>query len=266
MSCTVCGSTTSCNCYGTERRRCASNSCCQNTVQATPTPFYNCGSPCQESHQQKITIQEFFVDVNIQDSWNIPACGSSATVVANSLKSIVVGSYLWNPDYGYFEVSAFNAGTGQVTLINHCDDGNSSAGTNVPSCTNFTVTVPPVNTESSNVCVAIDFTAPDVGDCIDITLTTTTGLTVADTVQIGSGFYFVQELKPNAIITICNRGDGIAPGTPVIARDTNGDYQYCLTVVSVNPCDRDPQLPEKSSYVTRNLSRVWVMPGIMGIM
>jgi len=250
MSCNTCGSNTTCGCRGQivgvvlNRPNCNTGSgcqpdCCENTTHAQPTPFYNCAPQCAEGHNKNIFIQQFVADIKIQDSWNVPACGQTATVTSVELQGIVVGSYIWNPTYGYFEITAFNPTTNQITVLNHCNEGNAAAGTTVPSCTEFTVTVPPCDCSTdSGVCVAIDFTAPDVDDCIDITLTAVTGITAGDTVQIGTGFYFVEATKPNDIITICNQGEGITPGTSVIALDANGNYQYCLSVISTNPCDR----------------------------
>ncbi len=248
MSCSVCGSNVPCNCnYGPnlvqDPAACCNptpSGCCQNVVVPAPTPFYNCAPACPENHTQKIVIQSFRADVKIVDSWNVPACDLSAVVNTESLNAIVVGSYLWNPTYGYFLITAFNSGTGQITLLNPCVTGNASPGTQIPACTEFTVTVPPCDcTNDSQVCVAIDFTAPDVGDCIDITLTNTTGILVGNVIQIGTGQYRVSALKPNDIITICNDGDGITPGTSVIAKDAQGNYQYCIQVVASNPCDAD---------------------------
>lgn len=253
MSCRTCGSNTRCGCSGTIvgvvlnrpnacDTACAPD-CCENTVHANPTPFYNCAPACAEGHTKSIFIQQFVADIKIQDSWNVPGCGLTATVTSIELQGIVVGSYIWNPTYGYFEITAFNPTTNQITILNHCNEGNAAAGTTVPSCTEFTVTVPPCDCGSdSDVCVAIDFTAPDVDDCVDITLSGTTGLTAGDTIQIGTGFYFLEEIKPNDVVTICNQGEGITPGTSVIALDANGNYQYCISIISTNPCDRDAVL------------------------
>ena len=253
MACTVCGSNIPCGCSSCSQPALTNPlctptplpGCCQNVVRAAPAPFYECAPSCAESHGKSITIQSFSADVKLIDTWNIPACGESATINSESLRAIVVGSYLWNPDFGYFEVTAFNSGTGQVTLTNHCTTGNAAAGTNVPSCTEFTVTVPPCDCNTATgICVAIDFTAPANGDCIDITLTSTTGLTASDTIQIGTGFYFVEAIKPNDIITICNHGEGITPGTSVIA-GTPPNYNYCISIVSTNACDRTPEIQVK---------------------
>jgi len=255
MTCSTCGSNLPCPCsqqFQTGVGRtcidpcgiqagCNPNSCCQPSLPAAPVPFYACVPNCPENHTQTFVQQQFYFDVSAQNSWNIPACGTTAILVVPGLKSINVGSYIWDATYGFFEVTAFDITTGQLTVLNHCNAGNAAVGTTVPACTLFTITVPPCDCgDSSQVCVAIDFTAPEVDDCIDITLTATTGLTASDTVQIGTGFYFVDAIKPNNIITICNKGNGITPGTPVIAKDINGGYQYCLSVISRNPCENTP--------------------------
>lgn len=262
MSCTTCGSNVNCNCsqpacntvptcntgYANVGSGCCGTGsvvgCCSPTVQAAPIPYYSCAPACPEDHTQKIVINKFAADVKVTSSWNVPVCGESATVTIPGLTAITIGSYLWNPSYGYFEVTSFNAGTQQVTLVNRCTDGNATAGTSVAACTEFTVTDPPVDISTqSGVCVAVDFTAPPVCDavgcCIDITVTTVNGLVSGGTVQIGTGFYQVSAVKPNDVITICNQGDGILPGTAVIAQDASGNYNYCLTILSSNPCEAD---------------------------
>mgnify|MGYP006921287115 CR=1 FL=1 len=258
MSCTVCGSSVSCNCSG-NRVSCGQsvsycttcngngcNSCsgtgnCNvNVVPACPQPYYNCAPSCQESNTQKIIINQFAQCLNVVNSWNIPACGLSATLSIPGLTAITIGSYLWDEEFGYFEITAFDSGLQQVTVINHCNEENAAAGTSVPACTCFLNAAPPTEEEpSSTPCVAIDFTAPAVSACIDITLTNTTGILAGDVVQIGSGFYRIAEVKPNDIVNICNDGDGITPGTSVIAQDASGNYQYCLQIISTSPCDRD---------------------------
>lgn len=249
VGCTVCGSGVTCTCNQSQIV-CTSTpnpQCCAPAVPASPTPYYECASPCPENHNSRVVLQQFNADIKVQNTWNIPACGEEATITVIGLKSINLGSYIWNQTYGYFEVVGFDTGSGQVTIENHCNEGNAVAGTTVPACTLFTVVDPPCDCPSAeNICVAVDFTAPDVGDCLDITLTTNEGIRAGDTVEIGTGFYFVNEVKPNNIINICNEGQGITPGTPVIALDSAGDYNYCLTILTGNPCDADAVLQGKN--------------------
>lgn len=242
MSCTTCGSNVPCGCLPASDPCSTSygGTCTGNTVPGVPQPYFACAPICQESNTQKVVINQFAQALKVANSWNVPACGLTATLSIPGLVSIVIGSYLWNETYGYFEVTAFDSGLQQVTVINNCNEGNAAAGTAVPACTEFINTAPPAADEDPNTpCVAIDFTAPAVSACIDITLNNTTGITSGDTIQIGSGFYRVAEVKPNDIINICNDGDGITPGTSVIAIDASGNFNYCLQIISSNPCTRD---------------------------
>lgn len=247
MSCSSCGSVLpNCGCVrqpvcttcGTNGN-CACNSganCITNLIPASPQPFYSCAPTCQETNTQRIVVNQFAVALKVVNSWNVPACEGSSIVTIPGLVSITIGSYLWNEEFGYFEITAFDSGLQQVTLVNHCTTGNAAPGTNIPACTEFLNTAPPVDIPTTDICVAIDFTAPAVSDCIDITLTSTTGIGIGDTVEIGSGFYRVSAIKPNQIITICNDGSGITPGTPVIA-GTPPNYNYCLQIIATSPCD-----------------------------
>ena len=168
MSCSTCGSQVPCGCRTDPALGNCSTvapGCCQNVVSPTPTPFYQCAPSCPESHVQKIVLQQFYGTITVADSWNIPACEGSAVLNVLGLKSIGLGSYIWNSDYGYFEVTAFNSSTGQITVVNHCTNhcgvANEAAGTSIPSCTEFTITAPPCDTtDPSQVCVTIDFTGP----------------------------------------------------------------------------------------------------------
>lgn len=222
MSCTRCGCTTSCTC--------------------SSSPYYSQADVCTEDHCEKICVTEFTAAVCPTTSWNVPLCGQTAMLAVDGLAGASVGSYLWHKAYGYFEITSVDVGRGLLGVTNNCTEGNASPGVQIPACTCFVVTVPPAASgdAASGVCVEIDFTAPEQDVQLDITLSSTQGLAVADTVQIGTGFYFIYAIKPNNIITIINQGEGIVPGTPVIAKDANGNYQYCLSIISTNPCGRDP--------------------------
>ena len=264
MSCTVCGSNTPCRCHACTTDAalpCGTTvtpgGCCQNVVQATPQPFYACAPACPEDHTKKIILQQFFGTITITDSWNIPACGQTAVLNVMGLKSINIGAYIWNTSYGYFEVTAFNSGTGQITIVNNCNDGNASPGTNVPSCTDFTITVPPCNCiDTSQVCVAIDFTAPENGDCLDITLTSVGTIQAGDIIEIGSGRYTVDHIVNSTVLNICNTGEGITPGTPVIAKNEAGDYQYCITIIDTCCSQIEANFPDGLTPCTDFENRV----------
>lgn len=223
MTCNRCGSHTSCNC-----RSCSS------------VPYYQTADVCPEDNCQKIYEQQFSFGLCSSTGWNVPSCWQTAVIEVGNLLGASVGSYVWHETYGYFKITSVDVAKGTIGITNTCVDGNAAPGTQIPPCTCFVVTVPPVDiSENTGACVEIDFTAPAECDCIDIIVSSTAGLTVSDTIQIGSGFYFLDAIKPDNVITICNHGEGIVPGTAVIAKGANGEYQYCISVVSTNPCDRD---------------------------
>lgn len=219
---------------------CNRTPCCCG-LPASPTPYYVGGVACKENHTQNIYYNQFNAGLTIKSAWNIPQCGGSAILSIPELVSITIGANLWHPIYGYFEVIAFDSDSRLITVQNNCLSDNAPVGSSVPECTTFTIT-PPRCCEDINqngVFVAYDFTAPDEDDCIDITLTSLEGLIAGNDAQIGSGIYFLQDVKSNNVVTICNQGQGITPGTPVIAKNVAGDYQYPVVSITVNSCTQD---------------------------
>lgn len=70
-------------------------------------------------------------------SWSIPTCDNTATIETAGLTNVVIGSYLWNPTYGYFQVAAFDSSNGEITVLNECFAENAAALTVVPAGTTF---------------------------------------------------------------------------------------------------------------------------------
>lgn len=248
MACSGCGNVNCNGCSGSNvmgsgviltpvecsTRPCSPSDSCSKPSPASPSPYYNCTPTCQEDHCQQVNVFNYQTAICVNYAFNIPACGQLANVYFTDLKVLPVGAYLWHATYGYFEVVAFNTQTGQVTLINNCNDGNAPVGTNIPACTCFVVTPQPLNDATSLLVpfVALDFVAPAVGNCIDIEVTTVAGLHVGDTITIGTGFYSVSALNTPTNITICNDGLGIVAGTNVIARNGADQLQYPINVIS----------------------------------
>jgi len=56
---------------------------------------------------------------------------------------VLIGSYIWNPTYGWFQITAFDSVTEQLTVLNNCFTANAAPGTPVPSCTQFVFGSPP---------------------------------------------------------------------------------------------------------------------------
>lgn len=215
MSCSRCGSTVSCGC--------------------SSTPFYSTTDVCSEDHSQKFYQAQYSFSVCPQNSWNVPGCGLSAILEVPGVIGATVGAYLWHPSYGYYQITSVDSCTGHIGVVNSCLTGNAAPGTQVAQCTCFIVTDPPsIVPDNSNLFpfVALDFTAPAIGDCIDITVTTSSGLQVGDIISIGTGLYTLDSFVSSTVIRICNTGEGIAAGTAVIAQDAFGNYQYPIATVS----------------------------------
>lgn len=216
------------------------NRCSSTPCSCGPQPYYTQIEMCPEDNCQKIYVNQFTFAVCPTDSWNIPSCGASAWLTVDGVQNVSIGSFIWGATYGYFEVIGIN--TGQIQISNPCFESNAAPGTQVPACYCFVVTADPTVSiaQQDGVFVAYDFVAPGNGDCLDIILTGAITGGAGDNIQIGAGIYLISEIKPNNVITICNEGDGITPGTPVIALDASGRYQYPVTVLSQNPCNEDP--------------------------
>lgn len=216
------------------------NRCQALPCQCVQEPYYVDSPMCAEDHTTKVYVQQMALGLPIQSAWNIPLCGGSAQLSVPGLSAVSVGSYIWHEAYGYYEIIAADLVAKTITVQNNCDSANASPGTQVPPCTTFVVTpVPCCDDQTSGVCVELDFTAPAVDACLDITLSSVEGLIVGSNLQIGSGIYRLNEIKSNNVVNICNDGEGITPGTPVIAKNFAGDYQYCIIQLGVNPCNAE---------------------------
>jgi len=215
MACSSCGSSSSCSCTG--------------------TAFYNEADVCAEDNCEKIYEQQFTFAVCPTNSWNVPLCGQAAVLSVSGILGASIGSYLWNNSFGYFQVTAVDTDKETITVTNTCVEGNAAAGTQIPKCTCFIVTDTPADANLTSDLfpyVAVDFTAPANGDCIYITVTTINGLSAGDVISIGTGFYDVDSFLSSTVVKICNSGDGILPGTSVIAKDLSGNYIYPIAVTS----------------------------------
>lgn len=215
---------------------------CGTALPATPTPYYNCTPQCQENHCQEIINNFFSASICTIAAFTMPACSGIASVTFPGVKVLPVGAYLWNETYGYLEVTSFNNRTGLATLLNHCNEGNAAVGTNIPGCTCFVVTDPPQEGQVNPFVpyLAENFTAPADGDCTTITVTTTAGLIVGGEITLASGIYVLDSILTPTTIVICNEGQGITPGTVVLARNEAGQLQYPIVTISNNPCSQDP--------------------------
>lgn len=118
---------------------------CQSGVPATPAPFYAQAPGCEESHSQVIVQNQYVTGLMISNTVNMPAVhlppagAATTTLIIPGLSKINVGSFLWHPVYGYLKVVGFDYASSTVTVTNEGQALNASAGTEIRSCTLFTV-------------------------------------------------------------------------------------------------------------------------------
>lgn len=96
-----------------------------------------------EGHGSSTLIKNFDATVKVANSWIVPNCGGSAVLSIVCLSQILVGSYLWNPNYGYFKVVSYNSVTNKVTVQNDCIVGNTIPGTPVIAGSLFVISDSP---------------------------------------------------------------------------------------------------------------------------
>lgn len=224
----------SCNRCGTSQCSCG--------IPAVPQPYNAGGCSVQENHVQQIFQAQYSFGVTITSAWNVPLCGGSAILKVPGIINFPVGEFLHHESYGYFKVIAFSAEDEEITVQNTCLSDNASVGTQVSACTTFSVGPAPCceDTSQSGVYVKIGFTAPEEDDCLDIEVTSEEGLISGNLATIGTGIYRIQAVKSDNIITICNEGEGILPGSPVIAVNPfTNEYQYPIISISVNACSQN---------------------------
>lgn len=221
------------------------NNCGRSPCHCVGSPYYL--NTCIQDHTLKTYEAQYKFGLCPETQWNVPLCGGSAILSVPGVVGVPTGASIWHPQFGYFKITAVDLNAGTVTITNECPivDYQASPGTQVPACTCFTLVPLPYDAEGlgSQVCVAVSFTAPAEDAPTDITVTSTTGLQVGNILQIGSGFYYLQEIKPNNVITIVNQGEGIVPGTPVIAQDAQGNFINCIQIIDQSSCGRDA-IPE----------------------
>lgn len=178
-------------------------------------------------------------------------CEALVSIVFTNLGEVPVGGWFWAYGLGFLEIVSFNPETSEITLTNPCPENpcqvQAAPGTPIPANTPWILTIPPCPDASSNPntifpYLAVDFTAPANGDCIDITVTNVNGIGVNKNVTIAGGIYRVDAVLSSTLITICNDGAGVTPGTPVIAKDNAGNFLVPIVLVDSNPCNTDPVL------------------------
>lgn len=223
--------------------RVARSSCepCAIPVQ----PYYQQIKVCAEDNRQIIRTQILTGVFKNKDAFAMPACGASIRVVFDAVGDIPVGAWLWSMGLGYLTIQGFTSSTGEIQLLNECPSTNctnqAAPGTPIPKCSLFVVLAPNCGGASQGPGTLYPylnsgFTAPEDGDCIDIAVTNTNGLYVNAVITINTGEYTVTEIKSSTLITICNTGQGLTPGTVVNYQDAADTLIVPIVLLQSNAC------------------------------
>jgi len=191
--------------------------------------------PCPENHCLEIITNIYSTGIQVSNSWIIPSCNDYAILIVPNLLAVHLGSYIWNNSFGFYEIVAYNSLNGELTIKNNCNVSNAAPGTEVPTCTIFIITdIPCDQLEDLFPFLASDFTAPNVGFCTAIKVTTTISLFVGAIITLSTGVYLINSIVDTTTIEICNTGSGIIGGTTVYAVGLNGQLQYSLIVINLS--------------------------------
>lgn len=218
---------------------------CQSAAQITPLPYYAQSPTCQEEHTNLLIHQNFTTTVSTGGAVNMPACDAQISIVLPGVQTLQIGSYLWNAVYGYLKVISFNFGNATAIVENECQAANAAPGTSIPACTLFNIVDPPYASTDAcgeGVWLTADFVVPAISMTVAIQVTSTAGLTIFSTVQVGTKAYTIHTIDSFNQITILNLSAAApVPGTTVHAYDAEG---HCITPITPYediPCTASPE-------------------------
>lgn len=236
-TCVTCGCITgNCNCRGSR-----STGCCNPSANTAVQPYYQRASMCPEDNTKKVIIREISQVFRNRSAFCMPACGAKVAVVFDGVTDIAIGAWMWSFGIGYLEVESFNAYSCEITLSNPCPTScgdQMPAGTPIPACSLFVVT-PPIclggGGSGTFPCLDSGFIAPVSGACVQIGVTNVNGLSVGKNVSILTGIYRISAINSAVLITICNDGQGLTPGTNVDS-GPSGSCTVPIILIDNNPC------------------------------
>jgi len=232
---------------------CHQSPCSCSNQSRIGVPFYQTTKVCKEDNKQTVIIQKLVGNFKNKAAFAVPACNASLRVLFDSVGDVPIGAWLWSYGLGYLTISGFNPCTGEIELRNDCPTttcpGQTQAapGTPVPACSIFVLLAPVCSGASAgpgNLFPYLNsgFTAPPVDTCIDIAVTNVNGLSVGKHITINTGTYRISAIKSATLITICNDGAGLTPGTVVNYLDGAGNLIVPIVVIDANPCLTTPVL------------------------
>lgn len=108
-------------------------------------PFY--AHPCsevKEDHARHVIVHQYVGCIKISNQWAVPSNESAVWVTVPALVEVMIGSCLWNPEYGYFRVAAFDSNANKIQLQRLDRSDTTLPGRVIPFCTKFIFVAEPV--------------------------------------------------------------------------------------------------------------------------
>jgi hypothetical protein len=134
----------------------------------TQKPYFT--DVCQQQPEcgEKIYVCNYSTILKVQGEWAVPLQDEIVTLNVPGLTDIIIGSAIWNPDYGSYLVVAIPAD--EQIKITKTEDNTTAVGTPIPSCTKFMTTLPPTALSSDWASFVCDWRAASgAGAITDIT-------------------------------------------------------------------------------------------------
>jgi len=205
-----------------------------------PTAYY---SQVQNNVIQNHTEVKYVglapASVIINNDWNTPAEGASVAGYLSNVYAVTVGTYLYNPAYGWFLINSWNPQTAVIQIYKDDLAATVPAGTFVPAGTSFIVAPRPCCSDDTYILfpfLALNYVIPAIGFTTTINVTSVFGLQAGNRVRIGANVYLLTTIVSNNQIIIENEGAGGTPGDTVVALDSQGNFIYLLTNEAAAAC------------------------------
>jgi len=207
---------------------------------------------CLENHTQTLIKDTFTVEVCIEHSINMPACGEEVQVkLKDCVSTLGPDGIFFNSTVGFLHVVTYDPLTQIVALRNLCEECSTvvqkSPGELIAADTCFYVgpaqcLITGTGGTTLQPFLACDFVVPEVSSCTLIKVTTVNGISVGAVIAINTFQFRVAQVLDAVTIDICNDGDGGTPGMAIKA-DANNDgvLDHPIIIVSLeDPCAQDP--------------------------
>lgn len=211
------------------------------TCGTPPQPYYvDPKNSLTQDHAAIFEDTKFAAGIEIGEEFVVPSIGTDIQICVENLTNVVIGSYVWNPAYGYLKIVHWDECLKKIGLLTEDISGAAIPGTVVSEGTLFTVSPRPCCADQDNFqylpFLAEDYVIPAVNASVILAVTSTFGLIEGTNIRIGSNVYFLDQINSSLEIVAINQGAGGTPGSTVNARDVNGNLQYLITQAVVSAC------------------------------